>query len=68
MDYKHEDYVKFIQQMVESICPHDEENLQRLYHAGFLASYLAKFMERDPYNVREFKRHIEQVKKFSKTL
>ena len=68
MDYEHDDYIKFIQQSVETICPFQDEGKRRLYHAGFLAAYLAKVLEKDPYNVREFKRHIEQVKKFSKPL
>ena len=63
MDYNHNDYVKFIQQMVESICPYKDEQQRRLYHAGFLAAYLARILEKDPYNVREFKRHVEHVKK-----
>jgi hypothetical protein len=68
MDYKHDDYVKFIQQMVESVCPYNNEQHRRLYHAGFLAAYLAKMLEKDPYHVREFKRHIEQIKKLNKPL
>jgi hypothetical protein len=69
MDYSHEDYVKFIQQSVESVCPYrGNESLHRLYHAGFLAGYLAKMLEKDPYYLREFKRHIEHVKKLNKPL
>ena len=69
MDYSHEDYVKFIQQSVESVCPYkSNEALHRLYHAGFLAGYLAKMLEKDPYYVREFKRHIEHIKKLNKPL
>lgn len=68
MGYKHNDYVKFIQQSVESVCPYDDEQKRRLYHAGFLAAYLAKMLEKDPYSVREFKRHMEQVKKLNKPL
>ena len=68
MDYDHNDYIKFIQQSVESVCPYSEEHKRRLYHAGFLAAYLAKMLEKDPYNVREFKRHVEQVKKLNKPL
>ena len=69
MDYKHEDYVKFIQQSVDSVCPYkSNEALHRLYHAGFLAGYLAKFLERDPYYVREFKKHIEHIKKMNQRL
>ena len=69
MDYSHEDYVKFIQQSIDSVCPYkNNEALHRLYHAGFLAGYLAKFLERDPYNVREFKRHIEHMKKMNQQL
>jgi hypothetical protein len=71
MGYKHEDYVKFIQQSVESVCPKQykgNESMHRLYHAGFLAGYLAKMLEKDPYYVREFKRHIEHIKKLNKPL
>ena len=66
MDYEHEDYVKYIQQMVESICPYEDEQLRRLYHAGFLASYLAKQLEKDPWNLREFKQYIEEIKQSRK--
>ena len=69
MDYSHEDYVKFIQQSVESVCPYkNNEALHRLYHAGFLAGYLAKMLQKDPYYVREFKQHIEHIKKLNKPL
>ena len=68
MDYNHDDYVKFIQQMVESVCPYNEEQKRSLYHEGFLAGYLAKVLEKDPYNLREFKQHVEQVKKLNKPL
>ena len=68
MDYEHDDYIKFIQQSVESLCPYTNEQQRRLYHAGFLAAYLARVLEKDPYNVREFKRHVEHVKKANKPL
>ncbi len=69
MGYKHEDYVTFIQKSVDSVCPHKgNENLHRLYHVGFLVGYLAKILERDPYNVREFKQHIEYIKRLNKPL
>lgn len=64
-----EDYVKFIQQSVDSICPYKgNESQHRLYHAGFLAGYLAKLLQRDPWFLKEFKAHIEQIKKFNKPL
>ena len=63
MDYSHQDYVNYIQRMIENICPYEDERLRRLYHAGFLASYLAKQMERDPYYLRVFKRHIDELTK-----
>ena len=69
MDYSHEDYVKFIQQSVESVCPYkNNEALHRLYHAGFLAGYLAKMLQKDPYYGREFKQHNEHIKKLNKPL
>ena len=68
MDYNHDDYVKFIQQMVESVCPYNEEQKRSLYHEGFLAGYLAKVLEKDPYNLHEFKRHVEHIKKTKKSL
>ena len=68
MNYDHDDYVKFIQRSIESICPYNEEHKRRLYHAGFLAAYLAKMLEKDPYNLREFQRHVEYVKKLDKPL
>jgi hypothetical protein len=69
MGYKHEDYVTFIQKSVDSVCPYkNNESLHRLYHAGFLAGYLAKLLERDPYYVREFKQHIEHIKRLNKPL
>jgi hypothetical protein len=63
MEYNHEDYVKFIQQSIESVCPYQQEPLRRLYHAGFLASYLAHMLEKDPWFLKEFRRHIEEIKK-----
>jgi hypothetical protein len=62
MEYKHDDYVKFIQQSIESVCPYQDEQQRKLYHAGFLASYLANYLEKDPWNLREFQRHLEHVK------
>ena len=62
MEYNHNDYVKFIQQSVESVCPYQDEQQRRLYHAGFLSSYLANQFEKDPFNLREFKRHIDNIK------
>jgi hypothetical protein len=60
---EHDDYVKLIQQAVELVCPYQEEHLRRLYHAGFLASYLASQFQKDPYLVREFLRHVDKVNK-----
>ena len=40
-----------------------DPNLQRLYHAGFLASYLANLFKRDPYLLKEFQRHCEKQQK-----
>ena len=69
MDFEHDDYVKFIQQSIDSVCPYkNNESLHRLYHAGFLASYLASMLQKDPFYVREFKRHIEYIKRLNKTL
>ena len=48
--------------MVESVCPYQNESQRRLYHAGFLASYLASQLEKDPYLLREFKKNIERIK------
>ena len=59
----HDNYVKLIQQAIESVCPYRDESLRRLYHAGFLASYLASQFEKDPFLVREFLRHIDEVKR-----
>jgi hypothetical protein len=59
---KHDEYVKYIQQMVESVCPYQNESQRRLYHAGFLASYLASQLEKDPFLLREFKKNIERIK------
>ena len=65
----HDDYVRFIQQSIDSICPYkSNEALHRLYHAGFLAGYLAKILEKDQYNLREFKQQIDYLKKLNKTL
>lgn len=63
MEPTHNDYVKFIQQSVESVCPYEDEQRRRLYHAGFLASYLAYMLAKDPWNMREFQKHVAQVKK-----
>jgi hypothetical protein len=68
MEPTHDDYVKYIQQMVESVCPYANEQQRRLYHAGFLASYLACQFEKDPFVAREFKRHVEHIKKLNKPL
>ena len=56
---EHSDYVKFIQQSVESLCPYEDEQRRRLYHAGFLASYLAALLEKDPWYLKQFKQHVE---------
>ena len=58
----HEKYVNYIQQSVQLACPYEDDNLRRLYHAGFLASYLASMFERDPWYFREFQRHIRDTK------
>ena len=65
---KIEEYVKFIQQSIESVCPYTDEHRRRLYHCGFLAAYLARYLERDPWNLREFKETIKTIEKLDKPL
>ena len=60
---QHNEHVKLIQRAVETVCPYQDESLRRLYHVGFLASYLASQFEKDPYLVREFLRHVDKVSK-----
>ena len=51
---------KHVIELVDLVCPHKQGSLQQLYHAGFLAAYLASLFERDPYLFKEFQRHIKQ--------
>jgi hypothetical protein len=53
---------KHLIELVDTVCPHKQGSLQQLYHAGFLAAYLASLFERDPYLFKEFKEHITQAK------
>ena len=61
MKYSHQDYVNFIQQAVDRVCPYEDERLKRLYHVGFLASYLARIMEHEPERVAMFRLQIERL-------
>lgn len=54
----HEEYIKYIQQQVHSICPYEQGTEQYLYHAGFLASAIASMIEHDSNNYYVFKRII----------
>jgi hypothetical protein len=53
----------WVLQQVHAATPkeyHNNANLQRLYHAGFLASYLASILEQDVRLRVQFQRHTEQ--------
>jgi hypothetical protein len=60
----HKDYTQTIINLVAELNPHyaNEGRIGYVYAAGFLASYLANLMERDPYVYREFVKHSAKIK------
>jgi hypothetical protein len=66
MSKRRQEYIKYIQQMVESLDVYQNETQRRLYHIGFLTGYLAKVLERDPFLLREFEEQIEAIREDKK--
>lgn len=54
---------KHLIELVDEVCPYPQGSQQQLYHAGFLAAYLASLFERDPFLFKEFQRHIRDTHK-----
>jgi hypothetical protein len=69
MDMSHkDDLISYIQQSVESVCPYNSEQERRLYHAGFLAAFIASLIQDDNITFHKFKKKIERVQKRNKPL
>jgi hypothetical protein len=66
MSKRQQEYIKYIQKLVESLDTYQDEAQRRLYHIGFLTGYLAKVLERDPFLLREFEDQIEALKEDKK--
>ena len=62
-------YTQAIINAIAEINPHynTDGRIGYVYAAGFLASYLASLMERDPYVYKEFIRHLGKVKAQNKS-
>ena len=63
-----DDLISYIQQSVESVCPYNSEQERRLYHAGFLAAFIASLIQDDNITFHKFKKKIERVQKRNKPL
>ena len=63
-----DDLIAYIQRSVESVCPYSNEQQRRLYHAGFLAAFVASMIQDDNITLSKFKNNIERAKKKNQTL
>lgn len=63
MTPEHKQWTNWILKEVRAVTGtyNDNPSLQRLYHAGFLASYLANILKNDIILRRQFERHIKQL-------
>jgi hypothetical protein len=60
----HDDIVNLIIDSIRRINPYSNDQGRKgyIYASGFLAAFLAKIIERDPYILREFQLLIEDLK------
>ena len=66
MDEYKEKLRVYIERKIHSICPHEDKNLQLVYHIGFLQAMLVRMMINDSKNIDLFNKVIEEVENGSK--
>ena len=65
MDYK-ENLRLIIERSIDNVCPYEDQDLQKMYHIGFMQSLLVELFLRDNANQQLFKKLIEEKKRGSK--
>ena len=60
-DYK-KNLVQFLAKSIDDVCPYKDSHLQRLYHLGFMQSFISELILQDNKNLHIFKKIIEELK------